>query len=286
MTATTDFRVRLPNELRPAAVPPPEHTSQYDAVLDVSATRDRTLAQLREDMAAAGVERAVVHAEYEFGDPADELNEAVAQVVAGDPAIFSGFGTLSLDPLRIRRTLNQVARIHELGLAGVNIQPSFFGLPMTDPRLYPAYARCEELGLIVCLHTGVNYTTVYPIANDHPLQLDDVACQFPDLVLVACHAGWPWAAELAAVMRKHPNVHADFGGLAPRYVGEDGTGWAVLRRFMDSLLTGQVLFATDWPVFPMQRALAEWRAMGLKPQTLGRLLGGNTEALLAAAARR
>jgi uncharacterized protein len=281
-----DFRVRLPSELRPAAVPPPEHTSQYDAVLDVSATRERTLAQLREDMAAAGVQRAVVHAEYEFGDPADELNEAVAHLVAGDPAAFAGFGTLSLDPLRIRRTLGQVARIGELGLTGVNIQPSFFGLPMTDPRLYPAYARCEELGLAVCLHTGVNYTTVYPIANDHPLQLDEVACQFPDLVLVACHAGWPWAAELAAVMRKHPNVFADFGGLAPRYVGEDGTGWSVMRRFMDSLLTGQVLFATDWPVFPMQRALTEWRAMGLKPQTLDRLLGGNAGALLATAGRR
>jgi hypothetical protein len=33
MTATIDFRVRLPNELRPAAVPPPEHTSQYDVCL-------------------------------------------------------------------------------------------------------------------------------------------------------------------------------------------------------------------------------------------------------------
>jgi uncharacterized protein len=79
VTATTDLRVRLPSELRPAAGPPREHTEQYDAVLNVSATRDRTLAQLRADMAEAGVDRAVVHAEYEFGDPADELNEAVAR---------------------------------------------------------------------------------------------------------------------------------------------------------------------------------------------------------------
>jgi uncharacterized protein len=176
------------NKLPPAAVPPPEHTSQHDAVLDVSATRDRTLAQLREDMAGAGVARAVVHAEYEFGDPADEFNEAVAQLVAGDPATFAGFGTLSLDPLRIRRILGQVARIRELGLAGFNIQPSFFGLPMTDPGCTPPMPL-RGARLIVCLHPGVNYTTVYPIANDHPLQLDEVACQFPDLVLVACQAG-------------------------------------------------------------------------------------------------
>jgi uncharacterized protein len=286
VSATVDFRVRLPEELRPTAQPPREHTERYDAVLNVSATRDRTLAQLHDDMAEAGVDRAVVHAEYEFGDPADELNEAVARLVAGDPDRFAGIGTLSLEPLRIRRSLQQVAQVHELGLVGVNIQPSFFGLPMTDPRLYPAYARCEELGLIVCLHTGVNYTTAYPIANDHPLQLDEVACQFPDLMLVACHAGWPWAADMVAVMRKHPNVYADFGGLAPKYVGEDGTGWSVMRRFLNSLLAGQVLFATDWPVFPIPRAVAEWRAMGLKPETLRRLLGGNADALMAAAGRR
>jgi uncharacterized protein len=90
MTRVIDFRVRLPAELRPAAEPPPEHTEQYDAVLNVSATRDRTLTQLRADMAEAGVDRAVVHAEYEFGDPADELNEAVARLVAAEPERFAG----------------------------------------------------------------------------------------------------------------------------------------------------------------------------------------------------
>jgi len=68
MIPTIDFRVRLPNELRPAAVPSPEHTSQYDAVLDVSATCDRTLAQLREDMTSAGV-RAVVHTDTSSATP-------------------------------------------------------------------------------------------------------------------------------------------------------------------------------------------------------------------------
>jgi hypothetical protein len=39
-------------------------------------------------------------------------------------------------------------------------------------------------------------------------------------------------------------------------------------------------------VIAITGALAEWRAMGLKQQTLGRLLGGNAEAPLAAAGRR
>lgn len=277
-----DFRVRLPQELRPPEPErPPEYTDQYDAVLGVSATRDRTLDQLRQDMADAGIGQAVVHAEYELGDPADALNEAVALLVASEGGVVAGFGTVSLERLRPMRTVAQARRAHSLGLAGISIQPSFFGMGIDDAGLYPLYATATELGLIVAVHTGVNYTSSFPIVNDHPLQLDRVACAFPGLRLVACHAGWPWVADLTAVMRKHPGVYAEFGGLAPRYVGADDTGWSPMRRLMDSVLAGQVLFGTDWPVFPMDRARREWEQMGLKDLTLRDLLGGNARRLLA-----
>jgi hypothetical protein len=165
-------------------------------------------------------------------------------------------------------------------LRGVCLQPSFFGLPIDDRVLYPVYAKADELSLHIALHTGVNYTTTFPIRNDHPLQVDQVACDFPDLVIVACHAGWPWATEMVAVLRKHPNVYAEFGGLAPRYVCEANTGWEVMFRFMNSLLSRQVLHGTDWPVFPMERALAEWRQGGLRDEVLDALIGGNAARLL------
>jgi predicted TIM-barrel fold metal-dependent hydrolase len=110
--------------------------------------------------------------------------------------------------------------------------------------------------------------------------VDQIACDFPDLVLIACHAGWPWVAEMVAVLRKHPNVYAEFGGLAPRYVCEQGTGWEVMLRFMNSLLSEQVLHGTDWPVFPMERALAEWRSGGLREHVLEAITGGNAARLL------
>jgi hypothetical protein len=232
-------------------------------------------------MDAAGVVHAVVHAEYEYGDPADALNEAVGALVKRMPDRFSGYGTVSLAaPVKVMRTVEQVARVAELGLRGINIQPSFFGMPIDHAQLYPLYAKASELGLAVGLHTGVNYTSHLPIKHDHPLQLDQVACDFPDLDLIACHAGWPWTAELVAVARKHPRVYLEFGGLAPKYVGAAGTGWEVTFRFMNSLLSKQVLFGTDWPVFPMARALDEWRSLGLKPAVLEALLSGNANRLL------
>jgi predicted TIM-barrel fold metal-dependent hydrolase len=278
-----DFRVRLPTELRPREERPREYVARYDAVLDLEDRRDLGLAALLEDMEQAAVDHAIVHAEYELGDPADELNEAVASLVADDPRRFSGYGTVSLEPLSVMRAVHQVAAVADLGLQGVNLQPSFFGLPIDHPQLYPVYAKACELGLGVGLHTGINYSSHRPIKNDHPLQLDQVACDFEGLTLIACHAGWPWAAEMVAVARKHPTVYLEFGGLAPKYVGARGTGWEPVFRFMNSLLSEQVLFGTDWPVFPMDRALSEWRELGLKPAVLEGLLGGNARRLLGTA---
>jgi predicted TIM-barrel fold metal-dependent hydrolase len=275
-----DFRVRLPTELRPKQELPKEYTDRYDAVLNLTERRDLTLSDLTREMDAASVDHAVIHAEYEYGDPANALNEAVARLVAEHPGRFSGYGTVSLQPLRVMRSVRQVRTVAELGLRGVNIQPSFFGIPIDYPQLYPIYAKACELGLSVSVHTGVNYTSHQPIKLDHPLQVDQVACDFPDLTIIACHAGWPWAAEMVAVARKHPNVYLEFGGLAPKYVGAMGSGWEPVFRFMNNLLAEQVLYGTDWPAFPMGRAIAEWRGLDLKPRVLAGLLGGNARRLL------
>jgi len=275
-----DFRVRLPLELRPAMRTPAAVREQYDAVLDISTKSARSLDDLKNEMAETGVEHAVIHAEYEFGDPADALNEATAKLIATDPARFSGVGTFSMEPFDIERTLEQAAFCKEAGMVGLTTQPSFFHMAIDDKRLYPVYAKAMELGLFMCVHTGVNYGVTHPIRNDHPLMVDAVACDLPALTLVACHAGWPWVTEMVAVARKHPKVYLEFGGLAPKYVGASGSGWEVMYRFMNSLLADQILFGTDWPVISQQRALSEWNALGLKPANLAKLLGENAAALL------
>jgi uncharacterized protein len=281
MPATViDFRVRLPVDLRPPLETPPAVAEQYDAVLGTSTTFQRTLADLKDEMAENGVDHAVVHAEFEFGDPADALNDEVARLIGDDPARFSGIGTISVEPFDIMRALGQMAHCKAAGMVGITTQPSFFQLPINDRRFYPVYAKAVELDLIMCLHTGVNYGVTHPIRNDHPLMLDDVACDFPELTLIACHAGWPWTAEMVAVARKHPKVYLEFGGLAPKYVGAEGTGWEIMFRFMNSVLSDQILFGTDWPVIAETRALSEWRALGLKPQVLDKLLGANAARLL------
>lgn len=274
-TKIIDARVRLPRQFWPEIEVPKALSNQYDAVLGTETTKTKSFDDLLVEMDETGVSRAVLHAEFEAGDPADAMNDAIATIVREQEGRFLGVGGVSLEPVRIRRLISQVDWCHDAGFVGVGLQPAFFGMSINDRRLYPLYARAEQLGLIVFLHTGVNYSRIHPMRHDHPLLLDDVACDFPELIIVACHAGWPWVAEMAAVARKHPTVFLEFGGLAPKYLAGEGTGWEVMFRFMNSLLSDQILYGTDWPVMGMERAVREWRELGLKEAVLRKALFDN-----------
>jgi predicted TIM-barrel fold metal-dependent hydrolase len=277
-----DARVRLPQHLRPQPVyeAPPRLTEQYDRVLDLTGkVNSGTLTDLVTAMDTEGVDHAVMHAETEHGESADALNEALVKVVAEYPARFSGIGAVDTDPLRPSRSTRQVAAASDAGLHGVSVQPAFAGLDIDDRLFYPMYARAEELGLIVAVHTGITYSRMHPIRHERAELLDQVACDFPDLQLIACHAGWPWVTEYCAVARRHPTVYLEFGGLAPKYVAKPGSGWDTLFGMMPNVLRDQVLYGTDWPVIAPSRALAEWRASGLPDVALKALFAGNASRL-------
>lgn len=278
---TIDARVRLPQELREHATyaVPRRQAEQYDRVLDLSAKLNGSgLDDLLAAMDREGIERAVMHAETEGGEDTHSLNEALMKVLSAHPDRFVGVG--AVDPLAAPgRIAREVAHCAGLGLRGISVQPAFFGLDIDDRHLYPAYARAEELDLVVALHTGITYSRMHPLRHEHPELLDQVACDFPDLRLIAAHAGWPWAAEYAAVARRHPTVFLEFGGLAPKYVSRPGTGWDAMFSMMPSVLREQVLYGSDWPVMDPHRALSEWRESGLSDSALQALLHHNAARL-------
>jgi len=277
-----DFRVRVPPGLCPQVDVPDTHSSQYNAVLNTGEkyAAAQTLDDLLQGMDHSRVDHAVIHAEHEVGDVADALNRTVADIVDKHPDRFTGIGTISLDGFSIKKALRQVDECAEMGLIGLSIEPAFFGMHLDEKKMYPIYAKAMEKNLLVALHTGINYTTHQPMAGENPILLDGIACDFPDLTLVASHGGWPWINEMVAVARKHPQVYIEFGGLAPKYVGAASTGWEMMYRFMNSVLSKQILYGTDWPTMDHQRTLAEWRDLGLKPQVLDDLLTGNAKNLL------
>jgi predicted TIM-barrel fold metal-dependent hydrolase len=193
-----DARVRVPRRMSgsDSLIQEPACMARYDQILGTGASINRTLDDLVAEMDDAGVDGAIMHAEYEYGMLADELNRGVAEIVLRYPQKFVGFGTVTMEPFDIMKSLDELKRnLEAYGFRGINIEPSFFGVSPAERRFYPLYAWACDVHMPVALHAGVNYSVIHPIKNDHPLLFDEIACDFPDLTLIACHGGWPWTTQ-------------------------------------------------------------------------------------------
>ena len=78
---------------------------------------------------------------------------------------------------------------------------------INDERIWPFYERMEELGIPLTVHTGFSWCPPGKAKYCLPVQLDDVANDFPDLKIIAFHAGWPYCHDLNMVALTHPNVY-------------------------------------------------------------------------------
>lgn len=267
-----DFRVRVPQDTEEF----PAFMERYDDLMDLRERNDYGIGDVLASMDDYGVDRAVLHAEFEHGDYV-ELNDRVARLVDEYPDRFVGFA--SVDPRDGMAAVDEFERcVTDLGLDGLNLQPFVYDHDPTHRQYYPLYAKCVEHDVPVALHTGINYAE-RSFEVGRPIHHDRVLCDFPDLTLIALHTGWPWVTEAAAVARKHPSYYLELGGLSPKYLTPEN-GWAPLLSYADSVLSDQVLFATDYPVMDHDRVLAELADLPLSDDTLEKVLGGNAERLL------
>lgn len=79
------------------------------------------------------------------------VNDVTAALVRGHPKRFAGLGSLPLDD--VRASLSELDRITgELGLSGVMIGSNVAGVPVSDPRFEPVWARLNALRLPVFEH--------------------------------------------------------------------------------------------------------------------------------------
>lgn len=175
-------------------------------------------------------------------------------------------------PTRNVRRIRQLAEHPSFSM--VRVMPLANQVPITDPRHYPAYSVCEELGIPVGINVGVPGPRVRS-RGQHPELLEDVLIDFPDLVVIGAHMGHPYEELLMNYMRKWPNLYLSCTAYAPQYMDPN------LVRFMNSsTYRGRVLWGSDEPWFPMRRSLAEARALPLDDDAMAQFLGGTARRLL------
>lgn len=197
-------------------------------------------------------------------------NDEVAGWISLHPNRFGGLATVDLDrPMEAVRELR--SRVRE-GFLGLRVVPWLWNAPPTDRRYYPLFAECVELGVPFCTQVG-HTGPLRPSETGRPIPyIDQVALDFPELVIVCGHVGYPWTEEMVAVARKHENVYIDTSAYTLRRLPPE------LVAFMKTG-TGQrkVLFGSNYPMMTHAHALAGLAELGLAGEGCRDFLHANAE---------
>jgi uncharacterized protein len=196
----------------------------------------------------------------------DTSLEDVVQYTKAYPDRFVGLA--GYNPFRITESLREIdLAITQYGFKGVYVHIYGFDIPLNDRKMYPLYAKCEELGVPVSLQVG-HVLEGMPSEHGRPMYLDFVASDFPDLKLLGAHTGWPWVSELLSCAYKWENVWVGVDAWMPKYLGPE------LVHFIDSRLgQDRVVWGTNG--LPWKENLEQIDALGLKPDAERKLLRDN-----------
>ncbi|MGH7907820.1 MAG: amidohydrolase family protein [Candidatus Binataceae bacterium] len=220
----------------------------------------------------AGVDYGVILAEIAPVTSALASHDTVERLCKPTPRLlaFASINPFIVDHLD--RELERLVREHDF--RGVKLYPTYQYFYPNDARIYPLYAKAQELRIPVMLHTGSSVFPASRLKYGDPLYLDDVAVDFPDLTIVLAHSGRPfWYDRAFALARFRPNIYMELAGLPPS---------RLLRYFPDlERVADKVIFGSDWPSVPTLRKNVEAvRNLQLPDEVKTKILGGNAAKIL------
>jgi predicted TIM-barrel fold metal-dependent hydrolase len=140
------------------------------------------------------------------------------------------FGALSVNPLMCQVALDEIRRCKAAHDARVlKLHPWLQGFSVTSPEMDKVAALCQELGIAILFHDG---TPMYT----HPMQCARLCRDFPELVVIAGHAGLGdlWREAMLAAQR-YRNLILCFCG--PREMG--------MREIVDNVPPEQLCVGSD-----------------------------------------
>jgi uncharacterized protein len=234
------------------------------------------LQRLREQMDKHGLDQCVVLTSYTV-NPDRPSAARVLELLRGEPRlhVVEGLGVTGPAPMDWEGV---EGRLRAGRTRGLKIYPGYEHAYPTDARFQPAYGLAAKYRVPVMVHTGDTYAPQGKLKFAHPLQVDEVAVDHPDVDFVVCHLGNPWFRDTAELLYKNENVYADISGL----VLEEFTApmEAYMREELQDLLLysgepDKILYGTDWPLVRMGPYLRFVEQLALTPEHRAMLLGEN-----------
>jgi len=132
---------------------------------------------------------------------------------------------------------------------------------MNDPDIWPFYEKAQELDIVLDIHTGFCWVPPGKSKYALPIQLDDVARDFPELKLVAFHMGYPYCDDLNMVAMGHPNVYLSLTLLIPWALSAPRKFAKILGEAIRFAGVDKIIWGTDYAGFAMQ---IKWAVEGLR----------------------
>ncbi|WP_394741284.1 amidohydrolase family protein [Natronococcus roseus] len=229
----------------------------------------------------AGVGRAVLlgwDAETNTGNP-PVPNDYVAEVRDEYSDFFIGFG--SVDPLKDDCVEEAIRCVEDLDLSGFKFQQIAQGFDPSAPEHEELWATIEDLDVPVVFHGGNSTLGAcspggrgLKIKYGNPMLIDDVAADYPDLQILIAHPAYPWEKEQLAICQQKGNVYMDLSGWMPKYIDDQ------VLHYAETLLSGKVMFGTDYPMLEPGRWLEQFAELGFDEELQRQILWENAESFL------
>lgn len=229
--------------------------------------RSRELPEMLEEMDTVGVRRAVL-----MTNIVTPSKRAIEFVEVHPDRFTLGLGGHNLlRPMPTLRALESFVASNPV--AYISMGPSFWGdgrYPPTDSVYFPLYAKCCELGIPLCMNTGLPGPPI-PGEVQNPIYLDRVCYYFPELNLSMIHGADPWWDTAIRLMIKYSNLRLMTSAWSPKRLPES------LLHFMRTRGKDRIIFASDSPVLSITRTVTEAAALNLPHDVLDNYLYGNAE---------
>jgi predicted TIM-barrel fold metal-dependent hydrolase len=206
-------------------------------------------------------------------------NDEVAEFAEANADIAIAFA--SIDPARGAEGVREARRLVESGrVKGLKLHPPVQQFFPNDPIAYPLYEVFAEAKLPVLFHTGHSGIGTgmrggggIRLKYGHPMPIDDVAVDFPDMPIILAHPSFPWQDEAISICLHKPQVYIDLSGWSPKYFSP------TLVQYAGTLLKHKVLFGSDYPLITPDRWLTDFEKIDIKPDARPLILKQNAARL-------
>ncbi|MDX1364093.1 amidohydrolase family protein [Arenibacter latericius] len=217
---------------------------------------EASLNLLKESMKANSVDYSLVLTSYKVNEHRPSTRQVV-EAIKGykNLGVISGISYLNYN----YKDICEIAKYLEEGhIKGLKFYPGYEPFYPNDARLKVWYEMAIEFDVPVMFHSGDTYSPTGKVKYSHPLHLDDLAVDYPDLKIVICHVGNPWIKDCMEVVYKNDNVYADISGLV---LGDFSDKFErYMKKEIEEMITyagdpKYLLYGTDWPLCNMKSYL-------------------------------